>query len=301
MNEFSFEYKALATAAFLFIALLLRWVSVKCLLKMPTKESGSNRRWINLVRNLITTAIVIGLIVIWLSELRFAALSIATFMVALIIATREFIQCFLGAVYQASSRIFTIGDWIKVQGQYGEVASSDWLTTKLLEIDIESGSYGYTGRTLIIPNNQFVTGAVQNLNYMRRYVNHTFSIVRDADHVNLIPIKTMIRDKAREYCQPFEEVARRYNTMLETRMGVTLSGPDVSVTVTTTNLGKNQFNITIFCPTHEAAGIEEKLTDEVLEYWYKEMEKRKDKDKNKAASNSRSDDNATDSESSQAH
>ncbi len=299
MNEFSFEYKALASAAFLLVALLLRWASVKFLLKIPTQESDLNRRWVNVVRNITTTAIVVGLIVIWLSELRFAALSIATFMVALILATREFIQCFLGALYQVSSRIFSIGDWIKVQGQYGEVASSDWLTTKLLEVNIESGSYAYTGRTLIIPNNQFVTGAVQNLNYMRRYVNHTFSIIRDADHVNLIPIKSFIKERAREYCQPFEDVARRYNTMLENRMGVTLSGPDVGVSVTTTNLGKNQFNITIFCPTHEAAGIEEKLTDEVLDYWYKEMEKRKDKSKTTAASHS--DDNLVGNESNPTH
>ncbi|ASP37552.1 mechanosensitive ion channel protein MscS [Bacterioplanes sanyensis] len=278
MNESSFEYKALASIAFLVVALLLRWASVKFLPKIPTGESDINRRWINLARNITTTAIVVGLIVIWLSELRFAALSIATFTVALIIATREFIQCFLGAVYQASSRIFSIGDWIKVNHQYGEVVSSDWMTTKLLEVDIESGSYGYTGRTLIIPNNLFVTGTIQNLNYMRRYVNHTFSIIRDAENVNLIPIKSFIKHRAHEYCQPFEEVAKRYNSMLETRMGVTLSGPDVSVSVSTTDLGKNKFKITIFCPTPEAAIIEEKLTDEVLDYWYKELEKSNNRD-----------------------
>ncbi|MEL7400449.1 MAG: mechanosensitive ion channel domain-containing protein [Pseudomonadota bacterium] len=279
MSEFSFEYKAIASIALIFLMLLLRWASVKFLLRIPTEEADLTRRWINLARNITTTLIVIGLIIVWLSEIRFAALSIATFMVALIIATREFIQCFLGALYQASSRIFTIGDWIKVNGHYGEVASSDWMTTRLLEINVDSGGYNYTGRTLIIPNNQFVGGVVQNLNYMRRYVNHTFSIVRDADQVNLMPLKRFIKDKAREYCAPFEDVAVRYNSMLEKRMGIVLPGPDVNVSISSTNLGKNQFNVTIFCPTQEAADIEQKITEEVFDYWYKEIERKKEKAK----------------------
>lgn len=279
MSEFSLEYKGIASAVLVIAAVLVRCLLVRYFLKYRSPERDHSRRWVNLVRNTASTVIAIGLIIIWLSEIRFAALSIATFMVALIIATREFIQCFLGALYQASARLFTIGDWIKVNGLYGEVTSSDWLTTKLLEIDIDSGSYGYTGRTLIIPNNQFVGGAVQNLNYMRRYVNHTFSIVREADQVNLMPLKKFIAERAREYCTPFEEVAARYNSMLENRLGVSLPGPDVNVRISSTNLGKNMFTVTIFCPTEDAMDIEQSITEEVFDYWYKEIDRKKGKAK----------------------
>lgn len=152
MNELIIENKLIASFLLIVIAIIIRWLAVRHLQQLPSDESDLPRRWMNGTRNAVTTLVVIGLIVIWLSELRFVALSIATFTVALIIATREFIQCFLGALYQASTRAFSIGDWIKVGSNYGEVVSSDWLTTELLEIDMESMSYGYTGKTLVIPN-----------------------------------------------------------------------------------------------------------------------------------------------------
>lgn len=203
MSDLIIEYKLLASAILLAVTFTLKWLTVRHFKKLPENENEHPRRWINAANNTATALFLIGLILIWISEIRFAALSIATFMVALIIATREFIQCFLGSLYQTSSRIFIVGDWIKVNNHYGEVAKSDWLTTHLLEIDIESSSYSYTGRTIVIPNNQFLSNNIQNLNYMRRYVTHTFSIVRDDDQLDIKASKEFITRKAIECCEPF--------------------------------------------------------------------------------------------------
>ena len=273
MNELITENKLIASFLLIAVAVAIRWLAVRHIQKLPTGEDDLPRRWMNGARNAVTTLVVLGLIIIWLSELRFLALSIATFTVALIIATREFIQCFLGALYQASIRAFSIGDWIKIGNNYGEVVSSDWLTTKLLEIDMESMSYAYTGKTLVIPNNQFITHPIQNLNFMRRYVAHSFIIVRDAELINVFQIKELILEKARHYSEPYSEVAQRHNEMLEKRLGIKLPGPDSSVRVTTTHLGKNQFTITVFCPTEEAVKIEQKLMEDFMTFWYTEVER----------------------------
>ncbi len=212
-----------------------------------------------------------GLMVIWLTELRSAALSIAAFVVALVIATREFIQCFLGSLYVTAARPFSVGDWVQVGPHYGEVAHSDWFSTVLLEIDMESMSYAYTGKTLTIPNNQFVAGNIHYLNYMRRYVAHSFSIVRDAEGVDLFAAKALILNKAQEYCASFVEVAKRYSELIEKRLGVNIVDPKASVRITTTNLGKNQLAVTIFCPTKEAVDIEQKLIRDFMTFWYAEM------------------------------
>lgn len=271
MNELVVEYKLIASLLMIVVALLVRWLVVRYLLKMPADEQELPKRWINSVKNASNFIIAIGLIVIWLSELRFVALSIATFVVALVIATREFIQCVLGSIYQTSTRMFAIGDWIKVGPNYGEVVRSDWLSTTLLEIDIESKSYGYTGRSLLIPNNQFVVANFQNLNFMRRYVSHSFSIIRDADAINVFQFREMILEKVKEYCSPFEEVAQRYNVLIEKRLGITLAGPAASVRIITTNLGKNEFAVTLFCPTQEAVGIEQRLIEDFMGAWYREL------------------------------
>ena len=273
MDELIMEYKLIASFLMIAAALVVRWLVIRYLLKMPTDEQDLPKRWTNSVKNASNLLIAIGLIVIWLSELRFVALSIATFVVALVIATREFIQCILGSIYQASTRMFSIGDWIKIGGNYGEVVRSDWLSTTLLEIDIESKSYGYTGRSLLIPNNQFVTVNFQNLNFMKRYVSHSFSIVREAESINVFQFREMILEKVKEYCSPFEEVAQRYNVLIEKRLGIVLAGPAASVRIVTTDLGKNEFVVTLFCPTQEAVGIEQRLTEDFMGAWYREVER----------------------------
>ena len=182
MNELISGNKLAASLALIIISWAIRWIIVRHLSNRPSGDDDLPKRWINTAKNTINLVIMIGLIIIWLSELRFMALSIAAFAVALVVATREFIQCFLGSVYQASNRTFSVGDWIRIGNHYGEVVRSDWLSTTLLEIDLDSMTYGYTGKTLVIPNNQLVTNTVQNLNFMRRYVSHSFSITREAEH-----------------------------------------------------------------------------------------------------------------------
>ncbi len=254
--------------AFVVTCLVLRWLCVRFVTRMVKDEENQHRRWANTITNITSLVIIIGLVIIWLSELRFVALSIAAFAVALVVATREQIQCFLGAVYIASSRAFSVGDWIKVGHHYGEVVRSDWLTTTLLEVDIDSKSYSYTGRSLIIPNNQFSTGVTQNLNFMRRYVAHSFSIVREADAIRVRDARLYLQDLVRDYCSPFKEVADRYSSLIEKRLGIALSVSDSNVRIATNDTARNVFIVTIFCPTQEATRIEEEITEDFLDYWY---------------------------------
>lgn len=289
MDEFLISNKVIATILLIASAVIIRIAVVYRLKKISLEEHQSHRRWINTAKNIITLAIFIGLIIIWSSELQLVALSVATFAVALVIAGREFIQCILGFFYQSTSRAFSAGDWIKVGNYYGEVISNDWLTTKLLEIDIDSKSYGYTGKTLVIPNNQLVTNTIQNLNFMRRYVAHGFTIVRDAKPVNVFNIKEIILERAKTYCEPFKDTAARYSSLVENRLDITLPSPEPSVRVSTTNLGRNEFTITIFCPTEQAVNIEQQLTEDFMNYWYAEIEKSKTKLADNSASGEDSD------------
>lgn len=283
MNDLISGNKLVASLILLAIAWTVRWLILRHLSKRTASEDGQARRWINSVKNMTNLAIALGLIIIWLSEIRYMALSIAAFAVALVVATREFIQCFLGSLYQASNRTFVVGDWIKVGSHCGEVVRSDWFSTTLLEIDLETMSYSYTGKTLFIPNNQFITNTVHNLNFMRRYVNHSFTLVRDAEPVNFYDAKEFIMEKAQEYCSPFKDVASRYSQIIDKRLGVNLEHMDPSVRITTNNLGKNMLTISVFCPTHEAISLEQRLTEDFMSFWYAEVsKKKKEKDKEKA-------------------
>ncbi|TAA45104.1 MULTISPECIES: mechanosensitive ion channel family protein [Corallincola] len=275
IHELIVDNKLIASVILVITALLLRWLLLRLIGKRKKHEEDLPQRRINGLNNATSLLLMVGLIAIWMSELRYFALSMAAFAVAFVVATREYIQCMLGAIYIASTRPFVVGDWIQVGDYSGEVVSSDWLTTSLLEIDLESQSYGYSGKTLILPNNLFATKGVHNLNFMRRYVAHSFTIVRDPDWVNVFAAKQYILDCTNASCEPFQDVAERYNAMIEKRLGIPISGPHADVRISTNATAKNLFTITLFCPTQEAVRIEQEITEKFMAFWYAEMKKAK--------------------------
>ncbi|MBB1487868.1 mechanosensitive ion channel family protein [Oceanospirillum sediminis] len=264
------DNKWLASFLVLILFLMLRWSCVRLIKKFRKGDDIDPKRWINVVNNLTSLFTIIALIVIWLSELRFIALSIAAFAVALVVATREQIQSFLGALYIAGSRAFAVGDWIQIGTVHGEVVSSDWLTTTLLEVDLEGKSYGYTGRTVVIPNHHFSTTAVRNLNFMRRYITHSFELVREADPIDIRAARQFLMQRIEFYSSPFRQVAERYGALIEKKLGVELNMNEYGVRVCTNSTAKNVFMISFFCPTPEAVAIEQKITEDFMAYWYKQ-------------------------------
>lgn len=260
------------TLAWIVLSYLIRRYTKRMIRINPKLENDKRRQRINTVDNIFNLLLVVGLVLIWSSELQNIAISIAAFMVALVIATKEFIACIVGAFYRASTRPYQVGDWIRIANYEGEVTDSDWLSTTLFEVDLKGGSYAYTGRTTVVPNSVLLLHTVQNLNYMRRYVTHTFSIARQTDEVNLFIIKEQILEKIREYSEHFHDVAIRYNSLIEKRLDIRISGPEPRVRITTTPEGFNVFTISLFCPTEEAVDIEQKVSEDFMAFWYEKRD-----------------------------
>ncbi|MCW8128016.1 mechanosensitive ion channel family protein [Microbulbifer halophilus] len=250
------------------VAIVLLRMALSFIFSRTGWSKQNKRRHINTVHNISNLLLVLGVVAIWVSELRDFALSIAAFSVAIVIALRDVVQCLVGGIYQASMRAFTVGDWIKVGDQFGEVIDSDWLSTTLLEIDPHGLGSGYTGITLYIPNNVFFTKSVQNLNFMRRYIEHTFSIVRENKGGNPFAAKEFLIGRIHEHSEAFSEVAARYCQMIEHRTGVELVGTDPKVSFTTNELGHDVVTITLFCPREEAHEIEQRVTEDFYNFWY---------------------------------
>ena len=148
---------------------------------------------------------------------------------------------------------------------YGEVHSSDWAKLTLLEVN--KYDYQYTGKTLYVPNSQLITSVIKNLNFLKRYAMHHFTIVRD-DSVNPFTFIDTLHEKANLYCEEFKEVAIRYNHLIENRLDISISGPEPHIQVATSELGDTQVIFSIFCPTEKALEIEQKLTADFMQLWF---------------------------------
>ena len=249
------------------IILVCAFYTLKYLITSVIKKKSKTdkRLQINMVNNIFTILIIILIFNVWSEEIQKFALSIAAFIVAFVLATREFIQCFFGFIYLLSSRPFRIGDWVQVGNHYGEVHSIDWAKLTLLEVNKDD--YQYTGKTLYLPNGQLITSAIKNLNFLKRYAMHHFMIVRD-DSVNPFEFIDRLYDKAHLYCDDFKDVAIRYNQLIESRLDINIAGPEPHIQVATSEIGDTQVLFTIFCPTEKALEIEQKLTSDFMQLWF---------------------------------
>ncbi|MCC2617585.1 mechanosensitive ion channel family protein [Aestuariibacter halophilus] len=260
-----FNSKVVLTILIPLLLLSIKYLAVKGVRKRAKSKREDRRDLVNNIKNFLNFLMIILLLGIWASEIQQFALSIAAFAVAIVLATREFIQCLIGFFYLISTRPFRIGDWIQVGEFVGEVNATDWIKTTLLEVDLET--YQYTGKTLFIPNNKLISSAIKNLNFLKRYATHRFTIVRD-ESVNPFVFLDELLAKANSYCEDFHDVAVRYNQIIERRLDVKITGPDPSIRVATSELGDTEVEFTIFCPTDRALEIEHALTADFMHMWF---------------------------------
>jgi small-conductance mechanosensitive channel len=115
------EYKLLLTLLTVVVILAAKYALVK-LKKMRAKNKGIDRSDLaNTFKNLMNFILIILLLNFCSNELQKFAFSIAAFTVAIVLATREFIQCLIGFVYLLSTRPFRVGDWVQIGSHCGEI------------------------------------------------------------------------------------------------------------------------------------------------------------------------------------
>ena len=152
--------------------------------------------------------LVVGLVLIWAPQLRTLALSLTAVAVAIVVATKELILCISGSVMRASSRAFSVGDWIEVAGLRGEVTDHSLFVTTLQELGGGGQGWHYTGRTVVVPNSVFLSAPIRNHNLLRSFTFHTFALTVEP-HLNLFRHEAHMRSVVERHVAPFRDEARR--------------------------------------------------------------------------------------------
>ncbi|WGY44713.1 MULTISPECIES: mechanosensitive ion channel family protein [unclassified Vibrio] len=264
--EYLLTHKLIFSAIILAVMILLRRVALARIRGDGAFLSEHQRKWMSSTKNGTFVATLFILFALWQPEISEFALSVAAIAVAIVVASKEIILCFTGSIQRASSRSFRIGDWIEVGKLSGEVIEHNMMATVIQEIDLQNGRYHYTGKTATLPNSMFFTFPVKNLNFMKRYVFHNFSIVVP-DFVNLYPLLPALNARIEEHFAHFIDVARRYNAMIEKHAGVDLPSADPHIDITSTMTGEQVVNVMIFCPTERATDLEQLIRrDFMYEY-----------------------------------
>jgi small-conductance mechanosensitive channel len=168
--------RSAAVTVLVFAAILVaRAVALRAVRRMSL-SADSVLRWRAQVRNGTVLLFVLGITVVWAEELRSVALSIVAIAAALVLAMKELIACFMGALLRASGGGFRIGDRIEVAGHRGDVIDAGPLTTSILEVGPGTAIHQRTGRVIVLPNSVLLTSPVINETVTARWVLHVLRV-----------------------------------------------------------------------------------------------------------------------------
>ena len=251
------------TLFLILIALIGRFLMVRMIKGRGGVLSDTRRRWISVVQNSTILFLVLGLIFIWSPQLSTFALSLTAFAVALVVATKEYILCVVGAIYRATSNPFAVGDWIEIQNLRGEVLTEGILTTKLQELGTGTSRFRFTGRILTIPNSVLLIQTVHNEHFRKHYLHHTFKVTVEPS-IDPVNILKMVQPLLQSTNEDKVKKARQSWTRLRNKMEIELPSTDPRVSIETTDVGKISFIMTVFCTPQDAMDIEMMVTQKIL-------------------------------------
>lgn len=257
-------HKLLFTALIIAVITIIRRIILSQVRGDEFFVTEAQRKWMSRTKNGTFILMLVIVFALWRSEISEFAFSLTAIAVAIVVASKEIILCFTGSIQRASSRSFRIGDWIEVGKICGEVIEHNMMATVIQEIDLHHGQYHYTGKTATLPNSMFFTYPVKNLNFMKRYVYHNFSIVV-RDFVNLYPLLPTIITKIDHHSEDFIDVARRYNSVIEKHAGLDLPGSEPHIHISSSSTGEQIVHFMLFCPTERATHLEQDIRRDFME------------------------------------
>ena len=251
----------------LVLILVFRFVSTQAISRSNTLSYEMKRRWIVQTRGLFVIAAALGLGVIWATELRSIAISVAAVLVAIVIATKEILLCVGGSFYRLISRTFSIGDRIEIGGIRGDVIDHTILSTRMLEVGPGQSTHQATGRIVTIPNSQLLTATVVNEAARDRYGLHVFTIPIHLTS-DWKKAEQCLLGIARKKCLPHLEEARNHLERMGQKEGLEPPSAEARVTIRPIETDELEFIVRIGVPFRMKGRIEQ----EILKEFYSEIE-----------------------------
>lgn len=246
------------------LAILFKNIFSAIILKNESYNRDRKRKTVLNFNAFTLFVTVFFLISLWNDELRNLALSLVAIGVAVVVATKELILCFLGGVYRATSGMFHLGDRIEVNGIRGDVIDRGLFSTRLLEIGPGQRTHQYTGRSITVPNSLFLSHNVQNESFTKNYVLHTFVVPLNVK-ANWSKASKILLEQAHLAYTPYKEEAERYIDYVQKKAHLQTPGLEPRVHIRFCKVNELELNVRVTVPAHEKGKIEQQIVRGFLE------------------------------------
>lgn len=248
----------LASLAFFFVLIALRALLRRAILKREALEPEMKRRLLVSLRNTIFVIFLIGMALIWASEIETVAVSMVAIAAALVLATREMILCLLGSLYRTSTNAYSIGDRIEVNGLKGQVIDADMLSTTLIESNQATALKGTVGRVVTFPNSLLLSQPVFNESVLGRFVIHTVHVnIRREDDWQAA--ESSLLAAAREEVSHYSKDLVRHARELQRSYGLGAPALVPRVRMVLTSHKEIELHLQLPTPINERVNVEQRI------------------------------------------
>jgi small-conductance mechanosensitive channel len=234
-----------------------RWIAEFWVSRSGEAITVRQRRFtVRAVTNLLLAVCLLG---VWLSEIQNLVFSLAAVMVALVIATKELLMCVAGALLRFGGHLFKVGDRIEMNGVHGEVIDHGLFSTTIMETPSAGLGHAGTGRRLTLPNSLFLACPVRVEAQPRQFAPHRFAITLEFPAPISLAL-ARLEAAADAALAEDRERASRFHRLSVAKSGVEIAGPGYEVTLATTDLGKLQFHVMLYCLAKDARDLQQAVT-----------------------------------------
>ena len=182
----------------------------------PAMEIEEKRRWVVVSRNFTLIFAVFGLAIIWAAQIQTLALSMFAVAAAIVLATKELIMCLSGSLLRASTKQYSVGDYIEVNGLRGRVVDINLLNTLMMQIGPHTLIGQLSGKTISFPNSLLLSYSVQRDNVLGMYVIHTFEIPVPI-HLDSDAVVPRLETLLEKLCRPYIAAIERHLEAVQTQ------------------------------------------------------------------------------------
>ena len=182
------------------------------------------------IRNLMIFIFITGVIFIWSKELHALAITFVALAFAIVLAFKEVISSANWEIFRAVTDAYSVGDYIEINSMRGVVLDHNFLSTTIQELGPGKRSNQFSGRSITIPNNIFLTAPLINESYMKDYILHTLSIPMSVED-DIEKAEEILLRAANEECEGYLENARRHFDSLRYKLNIGLSSVEPRVTI----------------------------------------------------------------------
>ena len=263
-----FSDEWLYTLIFLPSIFLLRTLWLKLyFFGRPEMDLDQKRRLVVVSRNLTLLALIIGIFMIWATQIQHFALSMVALAAATVLATKELIMCLLGSMMRMITNQYSIGDYIEISNIRGRVVDINMFNTLVIQTGTQNQLGDLSGKTISFPNSLLLSVPLFRDNVMGNYVVHTFEIpvpIRlDSDAI--VPrLEWVLRD----YCSRYVlDIAKHFEEIQLQKMFVT---PAAEPTITRVPRDTSMYCLVVrfASPVSKRLVIQQALLDEFIRIQY---------------------------------